>query len=64
VTLANGYTYAGRGSGTEPKMKFYIFAQAKVAGAAELPAVKAQVKDELARLKTLIEADAKARAEG
>ena len=64
VTLANGYSYAGRGSGTEPKMKFYIFAQAKVAGAAELPAVKARVKDELARLKALIEADAKARAEG
>ena len=64
VTLANGYTYAGRGSGTEPKMKFYIFAQAKVADAAELPAVKARVKDELARLKALIEADAKARAEG
>ena len=63
VTLANGYTYAGRGSGTEPKMKFYIFAQAKVAGPAELPAVKTQVKAELARLKTLIEADAKARAE-
>jgi phosphoglucomutase len=64
VTLSNGYTYAGRGSGTEPKMKFYIFAQAKAAGAADLPAVKARVKDELARLKTLIEADAMARAEG
>ena len=64
VTLANGYTYAGRGSGTEPKMKFYVFARAKVGGAADLPAVKAQVKAELERLKTLIEADAKARAEG
>jgi phosphoglucomutase len=64
VTLANGYTYAGRGSGTEPKMKFYIFAQAKVAAAAELPAVKAKVKAELDRMKVLIEADAKARAEG
>jgi len=64
VTLANGYTYAGRGSGTEPKMKFYIFAQGKVAAAAELPAVKIRVKDELDRLKVLIEADAKARAEG
>jgi len=63
VTLANGYTYAGRGSGTEPKMKFYIFAQAKVAGPAELPAVKTQVKAELARLKALIETDAKSRAE-
>ena len=64
VTLANGYTYAGRGSGTEPKMKFYIFATRPVASAAELPAVKAQVKAELDRLKALIEADAKARAEG
>ena len=64
VTLANGYSFAGRGSGTEPKMKFYIFAQAKVAGAAELPAVKLQVKAELDRLKALIEADAKSRAEG
>ena len=64
VTLANGYTYAGRGSGTEPKMKFYIFAHAKVATAADLPAVKAGVKNELDRLKALIEADARARAEG
>ena len=45
-------------------MKFYIFAQAKVAGTAQLPAVKVQVKSELARLQALIEADAKARAEG
>jgi phosphoglucomutase len=45
-------------------MKFYVFAQAKVAGAAELPAVKAQVKAELERFKALIEADARARAEG
>ena len=64
MTLANGYTYAARGSGTEPKMKFYIFAQAKVAGAAESPAVKTAVKSELERLKGLIEADARARAEG
>lgn len=64
VTLANGYTYAGRGSGTEPKMKFYVFARSKVAGAPDLPAVKIHVKAELERLKALIEADAKARAEG
>ena len=63
VTLANGYSYAGRGSGTEPKMKFYLFAQAPVAAAAELPAVKARVKGELDRLKAAIEADARARAE-
>jgi phosphoglucomutase len=64
VALANGYRFAARGSGTEPKMKFYLFASNRVAEAAALPAVKAAVRAELARLKTLIEADARARAEG
>ncbi len=64
VTLANGYTFAARGSGTEPKMKFYVFAKAPVASAAELPAVKASVQAELDRVRALIEADAKRRAEG
>jgi phosphoglucomutase len=63
VTLENGTSFAARGSGTEPKMKFYLFASAKVASAAELPAVKARVKAELDCLKQLIEADARARAE-
>ena len=35
VTLANGYSFAARGSGTEPKMKFYLFAQEPVKSAAE-----------------------------
>jgi phosphoglucomutase len=64
VTLSNGYSFAARGSGTEPKMKFYLFAQSKVANASELKAVKAQVKAELDRVRSLIEADAKKRAEG
>jgi phosphoglucomutase len=64
VTLANGYTFAARGSGTEPKMKFYVFAKAPVADAAALPAVKAAVKAELDRVKAMIEIDAQARAEG
>ncbi len=64
VTLANGYTFAARGSGTEPKMKFYVFAKATVKSAGELPAVKAAVKAELDRVKALIEADAQRRAEG
>ena len=63
VTLANGYSFAARGSGTEPKMKFYLFASEKVASAEQLPAVKTSVRAELDRLKALIEADAKARAE-
>jgi phosphoglucomutase len=64
VTLANGYTFAARGSGTEPKMKFYLFASDRVANAAELPAVKARTKATLDELIKLIEADAKQRAEG
>jgi phosphoglucomutase len=63
VTLANGYSFAARGSGTEPKMKFYLFANESVASAAELPAVKARVRATLDGLNKLIEADAKARAE-
>jgi len=64
VTLSNGYRFAARGSGTEPKMKFYLFASDKVASVDLLPGVKAGVRDELARLKKLIEADARSRAEG
>ncbi|MBI5690589.1 MAG: phospho-sugar mutase [Verrucomicrobia bacterium] len=64
VTLANGYSFAARGSGTEPKMKFYLFANERVGSAADLPAVKARVRATLDRLNQLIEADAKARAEG
>ncbi len=64
VTLSNGMSFAARGSGTEPKMKFYIFARADVKSASELAAVKAAVKVDLDRMKALIEADAKARAEG
>ncbi|PTX91178.1 phospho-sugar mutase [Opitutus sp. ER46] len=64
VTLANGYSFAARGSGTEPKMKFYIFAQENVSSVAELPAVKARVRATLDQLNHAIEADARARAEG
>ncbi len=64
VTLSNGYKFAARGSGTEPKMKFYLFASEKVANAAELPAVKAKTKATLDGLIKLIEADARKRAEG
>ncbi len=64
VALSNGYKFAARGSGTEPKMKFYLFATDKVGNAADLPAVKDRVRAELGRLKELIEADARRRAEG
>lgn len=64
VTLANGYSFAARGSGTEPKMKFYLFASGPVQSSADLPAAKADTKAALDALKALIEADARKRAEG
>lgn len=64
VTLANGYSFAARGSGTEPKMKFYLFAQEPAKSPADLPAAKAKAKATLDALKALIEADARQRAEG
>jgi phosphoglucomutase len=64
VTLANGYSFAARGSGTEPKMKFYLFAQEPAKSAADLPAAKARAKATLDALKALIDADARQRAEG
>jgi phosphoglucomutase len=64
VTLANGYSFAARGSGTEPKMKFYLFASEPVNSAADLPAAKQKARDTLDSLRALIEADARKRAEG
>ena len=62
VTLANGYSFAARGSGTEPKMKFYLFGTEPVAAAAGLPAAKAKARATLEQLKGLIEAEARQRA--
>jgi len=64
ATLSNGYRFAARGSGTEPKMKFYLFASDKAPNAAALAGVKKKVRSELNELKKLIEADARLRAEG
>jgi len=64
VTLSNGYRFAARGSGTEPKMKFYLFASEQVGSAADLPRVKAETRAALAALAKKIEADARTRAEG
>lgn len=64
TTLSNGYRFAARGSGTEPKMKFYLFASERADSLEALPAVKKKVRGELDRLKRLIEDDARRRAEG
>lgn len=63
ITLSNGYSFAARGSGTEPKMKFYLFANEKVASAGELPEVKKRVRATLDALNKMIEGDARTRAE-
>ena len=39
-TLENGYSFAIRASGTEPKIKFYAFAKEDASGADGLPAAK------------------------
>ncbi len=64
IELENGYQYAVRGSGTEPKIKFYVFACDKVSDASKLTTVKSQTAASLEKLKSAIEADARRRAEG
>ena len=59
VDLADGRSFAVRPSGTEPKIKFYLFGKAQAAG--DLPAAKAAVKAGLTSLWSWIEADAATR---
>ena len=56
VDLADGRSFAVRPSGTEPKIKYYLFG--KAAAGAELGAAKFQVRTGLERLWTWIEQDA------
>lgn len=62
IELANGYRYAVRGSGTEPKIKFYCFAREDVADAEALESVKSQTATKIDALKGALEADARQRA--
>lgn len=61
LKLANGYSYAVRGSGTEPKIKFYLFAREDVA-AGTLAELKQVTGEKLDHLRSAIEQDADARA--
>jgi phosphoglucomutase len=63
IELENGYRYAARGSGTEPKIKFYLFGNEPVSAASELEATKAKTRESLESLKQAILEDAKNRAE-
>lgn len=62
LTLENGYQYALRSSGTEPKIKFYLFGHEKVKNKAELSHVKQNTDNLLRNLKDNIKVDAKRRA--
>lgn len=64
VHLDNGYSYAVRGSGTEPKIKFYLFAKEDVPEPSALNDIKQLCANTLDSIKAAIEKDARERAEG
>jgi phosphoglucomutase len=64
IELDNGYSYAVRGSGTEPKIKFYIFACEDVVQPGDLEPAKAKARSTIERIKEAIDTDARQRAEG
>ena len=63
LELSNGYSFAVRGSGTEPKIKFYVFGRSDVSEPEELSAVKAAAGEVMQTVLSAIDADARARAE-
>lgn len=62
LELDNGYQYAVRGSGTEPKIKFYFFAREDVSEPGDLGPAKERAAATLKKLKEAVEADARKRA--
>ncbi|TVR54474.1 MAG: phospho-sugar mutase [Puniceicoccaceae bacterium] len=63
LELDNGWSYAVRGSGTEPKIKFYLFARREVDDPARLADAKKETAAALDRLREAIEQEAASRAE-
>ena len=64
LELSNGYSFAVRGSGTEPKIKFYVFGRSDVLNPEDLIKVKAEAAVEMQKVLAAIDADARVRAEG
>lgn len=62
VELDNGYSFACRGSGTEPKIKFYVFASEDVTQPGDLDPAKEKAASTIATIKEAIDADARKRA--
>jgi phosphoglucomutase len=63
LELSNGYSFAVRGSGTEPKIKFYVFGRSDVTEPEELEQVKTDAAKVMQTVLQLIDADARERAE-
>ena len=63
LDLDNGYSYAVRGSGTEPKIKFYLFGRSDVPDKNSLQNVKKEAAAVMQALLAVIETDARERAE-
>tara|TARA_B100001971_G_C18267470_1_gene594940 strand:+ start:1623 stop:3623 length:2001 start_codon:yes stop_codon:yes gene_type:complete len=63
LELSNGYSFAVRGSGTEPKIKFYVFGRSDVIEPEDLPQVKADASEVMQAMLAAIDADARERAE-
>lgn len=64
IELENGYSFAVRGSGTEPKIKFYIFAREDVTQPGDLEDAREAARKNLDMVKKAIDADARQRAGG
>lgn len=62
VELEDGYSYAVRASGTEPKIKFYFFAYEGVETDGQLKGTKLLAKEKLEALRDAVESDAHVRA--
>ncbi|MDR1432780.1 MAG: phospho-sugar mutase [Puniceicoccales bacterium] len=58
MTLANGVKFAVRSSGTEPKIKFYMFAEANVSGKPQLAAARERTAQTLRELEKFLREDA------
>jgi phosphoglucomutase len=62
IELDNGYSFAVRGSGTEPKIKFYVFAREDVTQPADLEPAKKRAARVIDQIRQAIDTDARARA--
>lgn len=63
VDLDNDYSFAVRGSGTEPKIKFYLFAREDISEPADLEPARERARKTLADIKEAIDTEARKRAE-